>query len=102
MHVIKERLKQAREQAGLSLGQAIELAGMSRTTLWRAENDTDSLPEVDTLVQLAKIYGVSLDWLAGDEGELPRSLVMEIRLHCSPEDAKTLIALYESLEGNRE
>lgn len=102
MHIIKERLQQAREQAGLSLGQACKLVGISRSTLWRAENDSDAMPEVDTLIQLAKTYGVSLDWLAGTSGELPRDLVMEIRLKCSSEDAKQLIALYESLEGARD
>lgn len=102
MHIIKQRLKQAREQAGLSIGQTMKLAEISRSTLWRIENESDALPEVDTLAKLAGIYGVSLDWLVGNEGELPCTLVIETRLHCSLEDAKQLIAFYESLGGNRE
>lgn len=102
MNELKQRLKFAREQAGLTSTQVERLTGLNHATLWRAENDSDALPNVETLITLAKTYRVSLDWLTGHSGELPREFVMQIRLHCDAEDAKKLIALFESLEGNRE
>lgn len=63
------RLRAAREQAGLTQGQVAKMLGVHRPTISEMEAGGRRV-RAEELPQLAKIYRVSVSWLAGeDEGD---------------------------------
>ena len=62
MHVDVDYLRRLRRQRRLSLAEAAQLIGKSRSTVWRYENDKINMSAA-TLLQLAELYGVSVDQL---------------------------------------
>jgi transcriptional regulator with XRE-family HTH domain len=68
MSTMSERLRMAREQAGLSQGQVARLMDKHRPTISEIEAGRRKVA-ADELAQFAKLYDVSLDWLAGKDGE---------------------------------
>ena len=60
------RLKQAREATGLSQEKAGSQVGVSGHMVWFWEAGR-SMPRADRLSSLATLYGVSVDWLLGQE-----------------------------------
>lgn len=63
---IASRIRVARENAGLTQGQAAKQLGMARPTLTECEAGRRrvSAPE---LTEMAKLYGVGVAWLAGED-----------------------------------
>lgn len=59
-----DRLKQAREQAGLSQHKLSELCEFGEKQIWRAENGKGD-PSADHLGRIARQLNVSADWLLG-------------------------------------
>lgn len=55
-----ETFRDLRSKAGLSQASLAELAGVSRTTIWRIESGRDRNQQTDTLQALSKALGVSL------------------------------------------
>jgi transcriptional regulator with XRE-family HTH domain len=72
---IPARLRAAREQAGLSQGQAARQLDMHRPTISEIEAGRRRI-QVEELAQFAKLYKVSMSWLtseaADDEAVDPR------------------------------
>ena len=66
MNIDVDFLRRLRRGNRLSLAEAAALLGKSRSTLWRYENDKVNMSAA-TLLQLAKLYGVSLDQLTTDK-----------------------------------
>ena len=66
MNIDVDYLRRLRRERRLSLAEAAALLGKSRSTLWRYENDKVNMSAA-TLLQLAKLYGVSLDQLTTDK-----------------------------------
>ena len=62
----KEKLTRLREQNRISQSELAERLNVSRQAISRWEGGRTS-PTVDTLKVLAKIYGVTVDWLLNDE-----------------------------------
>ena len=62
MHVDVDFLRRLRRQRRLSLAEAARLLGKSRSTIWRYENDKVNMSAA-MLLQLAELYGVSVDQL---------------------------------------
>jgi transcriptional regulator with XRE-family HTH domain len=62
---IGESLRATREQRGMTLEQAAELAGLSKSHLSRLES-TERQPSVATLLALAEAYGVPVSSLFGE------------------------------------
>jgi len=62
--VIGERLKELREQNGLSLDELASWLQMSKSQLIRYESG-DSGMTAETFIKIAEFYKVSLDYLAG-------------------------------------
>jgi transcriptional regulator with XRE-family HTH domain len=56
---IGRRIRQAREQRGLSQEQLAHTAGISRQTMYRAELGTHSTG-IDALLKIARVLGVSV------------------------------------------
>ncbi|WP_299164857.1 helix-turn-helix transcriptional regulator [uncultured Tateyamaria sp.] len=57
MDTLFERIKDARERAGLTVNQAAEALGVKRTQIWRMENRSETLT-AERLFELADLYGV--------------------------------------------
>ena len=69
---IAARLKAAREQAGLTQGQAAQVLGLHRPAVTEIEAGRRSV-SADELATLADTYGVSVPWLLdGDAGDVSR------------------------------
>lgn len=61
-----ERLRKARESAGLSQGQVARLLNMHRPTITDMESESRKVTAGE-LAQFAELYKVSLEWLTGTE-----------------------------------
>lgn len=65
---VGQRIAQKRKELGLSQEGLGEQLGVSRQAIYKWESDT-SLPEIDKLITLSKIFSVSVGWLLGVEEE---------------------------------
>ena len=61
-----ERLYQLRKARNLSLGEVADALGVSRQSVSKWENNT-SVPELDKLVKLGELFGLTLDELVKGE-----------------------------------
>lgn len=64
--IIAERLQKARKSVGLTQGKVAQLLGVSRNKIINMEKGEDDY-EVTMLEKLSKLYGYSLEYLAGIE-----------------------------------
>lgn len=62
---LRDKMIVLRDKAGISQMALAEQLGVSRQAVSRWESG-DATPSMDKLKTLAKIYGVSLDWLCSD------------------------------------
>lgn len=71
-----DRLREAREIAGLSARMLGELAGTSHATVAYIERGRSQTPRADVLLGLALVLGVRIEWLAMGVGDppLPRTI----------------------------
>ena len=69
MH-LAEKILQCRKKAGLSQEALAERIGVSRQAVSKWETG-EAMPELSTVVALAKEFGVTTDWLLSDEEEIP-------------------------------
>ncbi len=65
---LREKLIVLRDKAGISQMTLAHQLGVSRQAVSRWESG-DATPSMDKLKALAKIYGVSLDWLGSDASD---------------------------------
>lgn len=68
---IGQRVGQKRKELGLSQEALGEQLGVSRQSIYKWESDS-ALPEIDKLIALSRLFGVSVGWLLGVE-EPPRA-----------------------------
>lgn len=61
---LAERLRLAREMAGLSQGQVAKLLGLHRPSISEMEAGRRKVAS-EELVELASTYGVTIEWLLG-------------------------------------
>lgn len=61
---INERLRQLRKEKGLSQKTVAELLGYHTTTYQRWEEETHNIKLID-VINIAKFYDVSIDYIAG-------------------------------------
>lgn len=61
-----ERLREARDEAGLTQHALAERIGVRHLTISRYERSITKLPPAKRVVELAKALGVSFDWLMGE------------------------------------
>lgn len=88
---IGQRIAAQRKLLGISQEALGEKTGVSRQAISKWESDS-AIPEIDKLITLSKLFGVSVGWLLGVE-ELPAQpdtqdqqilLAEEIAKHCQP------------------
>jgi len=66
--MLAQRLRLAREQAGLSQGQVAKLMKIHRPTVSEIEAGRRRV-QLDEVAAFAKLYRVSVPWLMGEDGE---------------------------------
>ena len=99
---IAERLRMAREAAGLSQGQTAKLMHMHRPTVSEIEAGRRRLA-AEELAGFAEAYGVSASWLLGESDEALDDLSDRIKLAArqlsslKDEDLDKLMRLFRSL-----
>ena len=69
---VGQRIAQKRKELGLSQETLGEQLGVSRQAIYKWESDS-TLPEIEKLIALSKIFGVSIGWLLGVEEHAPES-----------------------------
>lgn len=67
---IGQRIAQKRKELGLSQEALGDRLGVSRQSIYKWESDS-ALPEVEKLISLSKLFGVSVGWLLGVEEDAP-------------------------------
>jgi transcriptional regulator with XRE-family HTH domain len=72
MGTIGQRLRDSRQEAGLTLEQAGAIAGVSKQGISQIERGVTKNPEAATLEPLCRRLGVSLQWVMSGKG--PRHL----------------------------
>lgn len=103
--LIAQRMKLAREQAGLSQGQAAKLLDLHRPTISEIEAGNRRVA-ADELARFAELYGVSVTWLTGarDEADLsdPQLAVVARELKkLKPDDIERVMAFITAVQGGR-
>ncbi len=104
--LIAERVRIARDRAGLSQGQAAKLMGMHRPTISEIEAGRRRVA-ADELGRFADLFGVSVAWLAGtkdDEPDLsdPRLAIVARELQkLKPDDIERVMQFIASVQGAR-
>ena len=75
---VGQRIAQKRKELGLSQEQLGEQLGVSRQAIYKWESDA-ALPEVEKLISLSRLFGVSVGWLLGvEEAEAPEKPAGEL------------------------
>ena len=67
---VGQRIAQKRKELGLSQEALGEQLGVSRQAIYKWESDT-TLPEIEKLVAMSRIFSVSVGWLLGVEDDAP-------------------------------
>ena len=100
---IPERLRTARETAGLTQGQAAKLLGLHRPSISEIEAGRRRV-SAEELRQFADIYRVGVAWLTG-EGEVsdgPREIRIKLAArdlaNLSDDDLETLLGVIRTLK----
>ena len=69
---VGQRIAHKRKELGLSQEGLGEQIGVSRQAIYKWESDA-TLPEIEKLIALSKIFGVSIGWLLGVEETVAES-----------------------------
>jgi len=103
-NVVCARLRQAREYAGLSQGQAAKLLDLHRPTITEIEAGRRRVT-AEELPKFAEIYDVEVTWLLGEDSNINNKDTATIELAArelsklKKEDRKAVINLLRSLRG---
>ncbi|MGD9494990.1 MAG: helix-turn-helix domain-containing protein [Armatimonadota bacterium] len=62
---LAERLMRLRKERGLSRGELARQAALDQSTVWRLESTSRNRPEAGTIHKLARVLGVSAEYLLG-------------------------------------
>lgn len=68
---IASRCRDLREQRGLSLQEAGDRAGYTKSHMWEFEQGRSTNPTIRMLLGLARAYGVSMHYLLGADTKQP-------------------------------
>lgn len=71
MVTLGQRVRALRAVVGISQREADRLAGLHQGLSWKVEEGRVDNPTRETLEAIARLYGVSIDWLCLGAGEPP-------------------------------
>lgn len=57
------RIREIREQKGISQAELCEKTGITRATIWRLETEPDAVTTSKTLCKISDVLGVTIDEL---------------------------------------
>lgn len=111
----KERLKQLRKMRGLSQIALADKVGISKSTIGAYETE-DRKPSREALLTLAEFFGVSVDYLLGDDSRSTyhmdpefaykaqqtyiderTRILLDVKEKLSDEDIEVVVALVKAL-----
>lgn len=103
---LNDRLRMARELAGLSQGQVAKLLGLHRPSVSEMEAGRRKV-SAEELAKLADIYRVSLAWLTGiedgsDKAGAKLELVARELTKLKPEDLDRVLQVLTMLRSDQE
>ena len=84
--LLGEKLKETRQNKGLSQSTVAEHLNISRQSISKWENNS-SYPDLDNLVRLSKYYEISIDDLLNENQEL-KEKIAENELHIKESQKK--------------
>ena len=93
---VGQRIAQKRKELSLSQEALGERLGVSRQAIYKWESDA-TLPDIEKLIALSKIFGVSVGWLLGVEERLPESDGAEPAVPASGELTQTQLDMVEEI-----
>lgn len=97
---VGQRIAQKRKELGLSQETLGEQLGVSRQAIYKWESDA-TLPEIEKLIALSRIFSVSVGWLLGEEeNSAPKELSEEQLLMVQEIVDRYLAARSESEAGS--
>lgn len=94
---IADRIREAREQAGVSQTELARLLGVTRSACSQWESPQGTAPRRERLEQLATLLGVSFEWLATGRGSEQALAEVQVTSPDLPPDQQELLALYRRL-----
>jgi transcriptional regulator with XRE-family HTH domain len=100
---IHERLRLARERAGLSQGQIAKLMNLHRPTISEIEAGRRKV-NTEELSSFAKLYDVNLTWLLNQDPDTNPMVELAARelSNLKPEDLDKILNLLKSLKKHKE
>lgn len=93
MMTLGQKLKEIRKRFGMSQEQLAEILNVSRQAITKWEND-GGLPDVSNLQEIAKTFGITVDYLSDDENQLP---ALSLRKELDKEKYKNKITMYQEV-----
>jgi transcriptional regulator with XRE-family HTH domain len=104
MSMFAERLQSTRKERKITQTRLADMLGVNPRVYNRWERGT-AVPQLDTIVKIADILGVSLDVLVGREKSTHQPVIHNLKLHAMlneidalpDEDQKALVILMDSL-----
>ena len=67
MPALGEKVRALRKKAGLTLEQFAEQIGASKSSVWELENKDKARPSADRIHEVAKVLGVTPEFLMNDD-----------------------------------
>lgn len=77
MPTLGEKVRALRKKAGLTLEQFAEQIGASKSSVWELENKEKARPSADRINQVAKVLGVTPEFLMNDDVTEPSVAVAD-------------------------
>ncbi|WP_298264844.1 helix-turn-helix domain-containing protein [Acidocella sp.] len=104
MTMFAERLQSARKERKITQTRLADMLSVNPRVYNRWERGT-AVPQLDTIIKIADILGVSLDALVGRENNTHQPVIHNLKLHAMlneidalpDEDQKALVILMDSL-----
>lgn len=96
--MLRDTLKELRNDKNLTQKELSEKLGLSKNAVCEYEKGRAE-PSIETLIELSKIFGVSVDYLVGIEDDFG-NVAVNINANLSPEE-KTLLELFNQLPDVR-
>ena len=78
MSTLAEKLRKLRKDKGLSLDEVAVATNGSKSYFWALETDNNKKPSADKLLEIAKFYGVSTDYLLNEDDDRPIDTAQKI------------------------
>lgn len=75
---LREKLKQLRAEKDYSLDELARLSGSSKSYLWELENRDERKPSAEKLIDIARVLGVTTEYLLDENAELDDAQLKEV------------------------